>query len=171
MTIGDEAIFIFAIMWTFPRKTSEKSTRPTLNFDVTDCRFQLTVHNQFIKYKWKWEVIMDLQELQELLLWQMNILFCLTAGRISTFAFGMHPSSWFKAPNANKFWLNKFTISKLNKFTIGTRPSILCVTHRMSRKKRNYSAGWTVPYEMMNYKWYLMVLGQYMTLLASTWSV
>ena len=35
-----------------------------------------------------------------------------------------------------------------------TRPSILCVTH-----------------QMMNYKWYLMVLGQYMTVLAGTWSV
>ena len=52
-----------------------------------------------------------------------------------------------------------------------TRPSILCVTHQMSRKKRNYSVGLTVPYEMMNYKWYLMVLGQYMTILAGTWSV
>ena len=47
----------------------------------------------------------------------------------------------------------------------------LCVTHQMSRKKRNYSVDWTVPYEMMNYKWYLMVLGQYMTILAGTWSV
>ena len=35
-----------------------------------------------------------------------------------------------------------------------TRPSILCVTH-----------------QMMNYKWYLIVLGQYMTILAGTWSV
>ena len=35
-----------------------------------------------------------------------------------------------------------------------TRPSILCVTH-----------------QMMNYKWYLMVLDQYMTILAGTWSV
>ena len=35
-----------------------------------------------------------------------------------------------------------------------TRPSILCVTH-----------------QMMNYKWYLMLLGQYMTILAGTWSV
>ena len=52
-----------------------------------------------------------------------------------------------------------------------TRPSILCVTHRMSRKKRDYSVDWPVPYEMMNYKWYLMVLGQYMTILAGTWSV
>ena len=52
-----------------------------------------------------------------------------------------------------------------------TRPSILCVTHQMSRKKRDYSVDWTVPYEMMNYKWYLMVLGQYMTILAGTWSV
>ena len=44
-----------------------------------------------------------------------------------------------------------------------TRSSILCVTHQVSRKKRNYSVGWTVPYEMMNNKWYLIVLGQYMT--------
>ena len=28
-----------------------------------------------------------------------------------------------------------------------------------------------MPYEMMNYKWYLMVLDQYMTILAGTWSV
>ena len=54
---------------------------------------------------------------------------------------------------------------------IKTRPSILCVTHQMSCKKRDYSVDWTVPYEMMNYKWYLMVLGQYMTILAGTWSV
>ena len=52
-----------------------------------------------------------------------------------------------------------------------TRLSILCVTHQMSRKKRDYSVGLTVPYKMMNYKWYLMVLGQYMTILAGTWSV
>ena len=32
-----------------------------------------------------------------------------------------------------------------------TRPSILCVTHQMSCKMRNYSVGWTVPYRMMNY--------------------
>ena len=37
---------------------------------------------------------------------------------------------------------------------IVTRPSILCVTH-----------------QMMSYKWYLMVLGQYMTILDGTWSV
>ena len=43
---------------------------------------------------------------------------------------------------------------------IVTRPSILCVAHQMSGKKRNYSVGRTVPYEMINYKWYLMVLGQ-----------
>ena len=41
-------------------------------------------------------------------------------------------------------------VIKINK----TRPSILCVTH-----------------QMMNYKRYLMVLGQYMTILAGTWSV
>ena len=52
-----------------------------------------------------------------------------------------------------------------------TRPSILCVTHQMSRKKRNDSVGWTVPYEMMNYKRYLMVLGQYLAGLAGTLSV
>ena len=57
-----------------------------------------------------------------------------------------------------------------NKVT-STRPSILCVTHQMSHKKRNYSVGRTVPYEMMNYKWYLMELGQHMTILAGTWSV
>ena len=54
---------------------------------------------------------------------------------------------------------------KIVENTWGTRPSILCVTHQMSSKKRNYSVGWTVHYEMMNYKWYLMVLGQYMTIL------
>ena len=52
--------------------------------------------------------------------------------------------------------------------SVKTRLSILCVTHQMSRKKRNYSA---VPQTMMNYKWYLMVLGQYMMILAGTWSV
>ena len=49
-----------------------------------------------------------------------------------------------------------------------TRPSILCVTHQMSRKKRHFSVGWTAPYQIMNYKWYLMVLGPYMTILAGT---
>ena len=28
-----------------------------------------------------------------------------------------------------------------------------------------------MPYEMMNYKWCLMVLGQYITILAGIWSV
>ena len=40
------------------------------------------------------------------------------------------------------------------KKTEETRPNILCVTHQMNRKKRDYSVDWTVPYEMMNYKWY-----------------
>ena len=35
----------------------------------------------------------------------------------------------------------------------------------MSHKQRNYSVGITVPFEVMNHKWYLMVLGQYMTIL------
>ena len=48
--------------------------------------------------------------------------------------------------------INDFQIKKWWWFV--TRPSILCVTH-----------------QMMNYKWYLMVLGQYMTILAGTWSV
>ena len=46
------------------------------------------------------------------------------------------------------------------------------MTHQMSRKKKNYSVGSTVPYEMMNYKWYqqvLDVLGQCMVILAGTW--
>ena len=55
--------------------------------------------------------------------------------------------------------------------TIKTRPIILCVTYQMRRKKRNYSVGQTVSYEMMNYKWYLMVLGQYMMILAGILSV
>ena len=48
----------------------------------------------------------------------------------------------------------------------------------MSHKKRNYSVGSTVPYEMMNYKWYqqvLEVLGQciwrYWLVLGGTGSV
>ena len=60
---------------------------------------------------------------------------------------------------------------KIDPIHITTRLSILCMTHQMSRKKRNHSVGWTVPYEKMNYKWYLMVLSQYMTILAGTWSV
>ena len=36
--------------------------------------------------------------------------------------------------------------------TSQTRQSILCVTHQMSHKKRNYPVGSTVHYEMMNYK-------------------
>ena len=128
MTIGDEAIIFFKrLCVNIPTENQRKEHLASLNFDVTDCRFQLTVHDhdQFIKCKWKWEVFIVLQELQELLLWQMNILICLTAGRISTFAFRMHPSSWFKAPNKNKFWLNKFTISNFatwfQKFHFGMR--------------------------------------------------
>ena len=34
-----------------------------------------------------------------------------------------------------------------------------------------FSVGRTVPYEMMNNNWYLTVLGQYMAILAGTWSV
>ena len=41
-----------------------------------------------------------------------------------------------------------------DKTGLKTRPSILCVTH-----------------QMVNFKWYLMVLGQSMTILAGTWSV
>ena len=55
--------------------------------------------------------------------------------------------------------------------TLVTRPSILCVTHQMSRKMRIFQVDWTVPFWMIYYKWYLMVLGQYMTILAGTWSV
>ena len=36
----------------------------------------------------------------------------------------------------------------------------------MNHKRRNYSA---VPYEMMNYKWYQQVLGQYKAILSGTW--
>ena len=49
---------------------------------------------------------------------------------------------------------------------VGTRRSILCVTHQMNHKRRNYSV---VPYEMMNYKWYQQVLGQYKAILSGTW--
>ena len=56
-------------------------------------------------------------------------------------------------------------VCKLAKYE-ETRPSILCVTHQMNHKRRNYSA---VPYEMMNYKWYQQVLGQYKAILSGTW--
>ena len=70
-------------------------------------------------------------------------------------------------------WTNWTTLTTPTDQTIyqdkcKTRPSILCVAHQMSGKKRNYSVGRTVPYEMINYKWYLMVLGQYMTILTHT---
>ena len=70
----------------------------------------------------------------------------------------------------NVMHLRYFKCAKYT-FKLKTRPSMLCLTHQISRKKRNCSVGWTLPYEMMNYKWYLMVLGQYMTILAGTWSV
>ena len=50
---------------------------------------------------------------------------------------------------------------------MGTKPSIPYVIYQMSSKKRNYSVGSTVPYGMMNYRWYQ--LGQYMAILAGTW--
>ena len=54
-----------------------------------------------------------------------------------------------------------------------TRPSILCVTHQISRKMRNYSVGWTVPWDN---ELQVVLDGtgsviQYMTMLAGTWSV
>ena len=36
--------------------------------------------------------------------------------------------------------------------TMKTRPSILWLTHQMSRKNGNYLVGSTLRYEMMNYK-------------------
>ena len=47
------------------------------------------------------------------------------------------------------------------------------MTHEMSHKKRNFSVNLTVPYEMINHKWYQLgqytaVLGQYTALLAGT---
>ena len=42
----------------------------------------------------------------------------------------------------------------------------MCVTYQMNHKRRNYSA---VPYEMINYKWYQQVLGQYKAILSDTW--
>ena len=33
-----------------------------------------------------------------------------------------------------------------------TRPSIMCVAHQMVRKKRKDPVGWTMRYEMINYK-------------------
>ena len=68
------------------------------------------------------------------------------------------------------WWQYRWGFS-LVKMLLITRPSILCMTHQMSRIKRDYSVDWTVPYEMMNYKWYLMVLGQYIMILAGTCSV
>ena len=66
---------------------------------------------------------------------------------------------------------NTFGNSCYFALSVKTRLSILCVTHQMSRKKRNYSVGGTLPYEMMKCKWYLVVLCQHMTILAGTWSV
>ena len=59
---------------------------------------------------------------------------------------------------------NIFGISCNFALSAKTRPSILWVTHQMSRKKRNYSA---VPYKMMNYTsrywvsrgWHYLVIG------------
>ena len=67
-----------------------------------------------------------------------------------TYAFGGNNSKW--SHHGRKLQL--------------TRPSILCVTHQMNHKKRNYSA---LPYEIMNYKWYQQVLGQYKAIPAGTW--
>ena len=64
------------------------------------------------------------------------------------------------------------------------RESILCVTHQMSRKRRNYSVGWTVPHEIMNYEvapdgtgsvyddtgWYLISLSWHILVLGGTGS-
>ena len=64
-----------------------------------------------------------------------------------------------------------------------TRPSILCVTHQISRKKRNNSVGWTVPWDNElqvvldgtgsvydNTGWYLVSISWYCLILGGTWS-
>ena len=53
-------------------------------------------------------------------------------------------------------------LEKNQKFGQGpkvTRPSILCVTHQMSRKKRNHSVGSTVSSQMINCKYKLALDG------------
>ena len=64
---------------------------------------------------------------------------------------------------------------------MSTTPSILCVTHQISRKNRNDLIDSIQRYKMMNYKvisfgtswnWYgkyLVVLGQYGAALVGTW--
>ena len=66
-----------------------------------------------------------------------------------------------KLVNKGCFWTIERSVHATNNRILSesgsidyTRPSILCVTHQMSRKKRNYSVGWTVPYDMMNHKLY-----------------
>ena len=59
-----------------------------------------------------------------------------------------------------------------------TRPSILCVTHQMRRKKGKDPVGFTLRYEMLNHKvipigtwWYLVSIQRYWLVLGSTRSV
>ena len=59
-----------------------------------------------------------------------------------------------------------------------TRPSILCVTHQMVHKNRNYLVGLTLRNEMMDYKvipvgtlWYWISVWQYWLVLDGTGSV
>ena len=72
---------------------------------------------------------------------------------------------------SNRGWAQKLRTRTVPRLALAkkwreTRPSILCVTHQMNHKERNYSA---VLYEMMNYKWYQQVLGQCKAILAGTW--
>ena len=75
--------------------------------------------------------------------------------------------------SADKSWFiwQRMKWHKIQFFVLKTRGNILCVTHQMSCKKRNYSVGSTVPYEMMNYMWYQQVLNVlgHMAMLAGTW--
>ena len=66
----------------------------------------------------------------------------------------------------------------LFKNTCLPRPSILCVTHQMSRKNRNYLVGSALPYEMINHQmltvgtsWYWVSMGRYWFVLGGNGSV
>ena len=78
-------------------------------------------------------------------------------------------------------WLNIIWYKiwfRYNNILVKTRPSILCVTHQMRRKKGKDPVGSTLRYEMLNHKvipigtwWYLVSIQRYWLVLGSTRSV
>ena len=78
---------------------------------------------------------------------------------------GLSPRGWFWRQvlllhSNHSSIISAFSLQNVMQYTfkLKTRPSMLCLTHQISCKKRNYLFGW---WHINDISWYLMVLGQY----------